>query len=333
MNVITKYSDIKDNQWFDLLKRSPTATWFQSNDANLFYASLPSIFEPFVYGVENDSILKGIIVGYVTKENSFVKQIFTRRAIIIGGPALSDDITDDELSLLLRTTKSELKHKAIYIETRNFNDYSKWKTVFDKCGFKYEPHLNFHVDTTSEDVINSNLGKSRKRDIKTSFRDGASIIENPTISQVKSFYDILSNLYKSKVKTPLFPFEFFKKLWINKYSRFLLVQLNNNIIGGTVCVEEKNKCLYEWFVCGKDGEYKSIFPSSVATYAGIKYASEHGCTKFDMMGAGSPAESYGVRDFKAKFGGKLVEHGRFCYVCKPLLYQIGKLGVKMLKRR
>ncbi len=333
MNLITKYSDIDFQQWQDLLKKSSASTWFQSADAYNFYASLPDLFEPFVYGVENGGALKGVMVGYITKEKNAIKQFLTRRAIIIGGPALAEDITDEELNFLLNAAKSDLKRRAIYIETRNFNDYSKWRAVFEKCGFKYEEHLNFHIDTTSEDVVNANLGKSRKRDIRTSFRDGAVIVENPTIDQVKSYYDILLNLYKTRVKTPLFPFEFFQKLWEHKDGRFLLVELNGDIIGGTVCVEEKGKCLYEWFACGRDGESKSIFPSSVATYAGIKYAAEHGCARFDMMGAGTPAESYGVRDFKAKFGGKLVEHGRFCYVCKPLLYQIGRLGVKILKRR
>lgn len=333
MSLITKYSEIDFQQWKDLLKKSPTATWFQSIDAYNFYASLPNLFEPFVYGVENDGVLKGVIVGYITKEKNAIKQFLTRRAVVIGGPALANDITDEELICLLNTAKSEMKHKAIYIETRNFNDYSKWRTVFEKCGFRYEDHLNFHIDTSSEDIVNANLGKSRKRDIKTSFRDGATIIENPTLEQVKEYYNILSNLYKVKVKTPLFPFDFFRKLWEMPFGKFLLVELNDCIIGGAVCVEEKNKCLYEWFVCGKDGESKSIFPSSVATYAGIKYAMEHGCARFDMMGAGAPTESYGVRDFKAKFGGRLVEHGRFCYVCRPLLYQIGKLGVKILKRR
>lgn len=332
MSLITKYSEIDFQQWKDLLKKSPTATWFQSIDAYNFYASLPHLFEPFVFAVENGGALKGIIVGYITREKNALKQFFTRRAIIIGGPALAGDITDEELICLLNTAKSELERKAIYIETRNFNDYSKWRTVFEKCGFKYEEHLNFHIDTSSEDIVNANLGKSRKRDIRTSFRDGATIVENPTIEQVKSYYEILLNLYKTKVKTPLFPFDFFQKLWEHKDGRFLLVELNGDIIGGTVCVEEKSKCLYEWFACGRDGESKSIFPSSVATYAGIKYATEHGSTRFDMMGAGTPAESYGVRDFKAKFGGKLVEHGRFCYVCNPLLYQIGKYGVKMLKK-
>lgn len=331
-NIISTYKDIELNSWNILVQTSNTSTWFQSAEAYNFYSSLPELFKPFVYAIENSGLLKGIIVGYITCEKNALKQFFTRRAIVIGGPALAGDITDEELSCLLNTVKSELKRKVIYIETRNFNDYSKWRTVFEKCEFEYEEHLNFHVDTSSEDVVNANLGKSRKRDIKTSFRDGTTIIENPTLEQIKECYNILSNLYKVKVKTPLFPFDFFRKLWEMPFGKFLLVELNDCIIGGTVCVEEKNKCLYEWFVCGKDGESKSIFPSSVATYAGIKYAMEHGCARFDMMGAGAPTESYGVRDFKAKFGGRLVEHGRFCYVCNLLLYQIGKYGVKMLKK-
>ena len=51
-----------------------------------------------------------------------------------------------------------------------------------------------------------------------------------------------------------------------------------------------------------------------------------------MMGAGKPDDDYVVRDFKAKFGGQLVEHGRFLHVLNPLFYNIGKIGVKLLKK-
>ena len=50
-----------------------------------------------------------------------------------------------------------------------------------------------------------------------------------------------------------------------------------------------------------------------------------------MMGAGKPDEGYGVRDFKARFGGTMVEEGRFIHVSHPVLYSIGKIGVKLLK--
>lgn len=364
---IVRNNDINRATWSALVQGAETGTWFQTPEAYGFFASMPDLFRPFVVAVErvndltNERTLRGVCVGYVTVEKNPIKQFLTRRAIIIGGPALADDATDEEVNALLCALKSTLLSgrdgvgfQPIYIETRNFNDYSRWKEAFKNAGFSYEPHLNFHVDTTSVEVVEANLGKSRKRDIKTSIRDGALIIEQPTIEQVKEYYSILENLYKTKVKTPLFQLSFFEALYAHPDGRFLLVGLpkedgSTEIIGGTVCVVfDKNKSaiinhkseitmtpfgvMYEWFVCGRDGEWKSIFPSSYATYAGIKYAAEHGCARFDMMGAGTPNEAYGVRDFKARFGGKEVEHGRFLSVTKPLLYRLGVIGVKLLKR-
>lgn len=352
MLKILKYSEINLEEWSRLVASSTTGTWFQTPEAYEFYTSMPELFKPFAYGLENEGVLRAVCVGYVTVEKSAFKQFFTRRAIIVGGPCFADDCINEEVSLLLSTLRQQLSTGAnapIYIESRNFNDYSRWKSAFAAVGFDYVPHLNFHVDTFSVEIVDANLGKSRKRDIKTSIRDGATIIEKPTLEQVREYYTILEHLYKSRVKTPLFPFSFFENLWQHKDGRFILVELNGEIIGGTVCVvfnrdkfetiNHKSQIItppsvvYEWFVCGRDGEWKSIFPSSLATYAGIMYAAEHGMSRFDMMGAGTPNEAYGVRDFKARFGGKEVEHGRFLCVTKPLLYKIGVLGVKILKHK
>ena len=377
---ILQYSDIDPQQWQALIDRSPYATWFQTKEAYEFYASLPEEMTPFAVGVVEDveckaesvkfkgmgnseadtnastpytlhptPTLKGVVVGYITRERNSLKQFFTCRAIIIGGPVIDEDATAEEITALLNAVKklqrSDLQPvgrstakrstglSPIYIETRNFHDYSRWKEVFQNAGCAYQPHLNFHVDTSSMELVESRLGKNRKRDIKTSIRDGAMIIEHPTIEQVRTYYALLKHLYTTKIKTPLFSWDFFEKLHAHPNGRFILVELNGEIIGGTVCVVLPNKCMYEWFVCGRDGEWKSIFPSSLATYAGIRYAAEHGCIRFDMMGAGKPDEAYGVRDFKARFGGEQVEHGRFLCVRKPLLYWIGKMGVKWLKRK
>lgn len=332
MTQLLTYPDIDPQQWQALVEQSPYATWFQTKEAYEFYAANPNEMKPFAVGVNEDNNLKGLVVGYITNEKNSIKQFLTRRAIIIGGPLLDKNISDEALKILLLAVKRLLKD-VIYIETRNFNDYTQWKSIFEHCGFNYQPHLNFHVDTTSVDLVESRLGKNRKRDIKTSIRDGATVIEHPTIEQVRTYYAMLKHLYTTKIKTPLFSWDFFEKLYAHPNGRFILVELNGEIIGGTVCVELPERCLYEWFVCGRDGEWKSIFPSSLATYAGICYAAEHGCSRFDMMGAGKPDEAYGVRDFKARFGGEQVEHGRYLCIRKPLLYQIGKLGVKLLKKR
>lgn len=328
---IVEGNHIDPKAWADLVSRSPVATWFQTHEAYSFFDGL-SFLKAFAYAVEVEGQLKGVMVGYIQKDGGKLKQFFSRRAIVLGGPLLAHDISDEELTLLLHSVKELVKKKAIYLETRNFNDYSRWRTVFEDCGCQYEPHLNFHINTESVDIAQANVGKHRWRYIRISLRDGASLIETPSSTQLKAFYSILRDLYRTKVKTPLFPNEFFDQLSKQNGAKFFLVECQSVVIGGAVCVCLEGKAVYEWFVCGDEGFQKGIRPSSVATWFGIDYSARNGYPVFDLMGAGKPNEEYGVRDFKAEFGGKLVEHGRYVFVSKPLLYRVGKLGVKIMKK-
>ena len=356
MIKLLTYPDIDPQQWSELVQSSPTATWFQTPEAYRFYSSVSDML-PFAYGVSEEGRLVGVVVGYITQERCLLKQYFTRRAIIYGGPLLANDISETALAELLKavsecrvysveckgnenskavtsaSTPYPLHHTPIYIESRNFHDYSKWKSIFEKNGFAYQPHLNFHVNTTTADLAQSNIGKHRWKYIRLSMRDGAKIVENPSIEQVQAFYSILNDLYRTKVKTPLWSWEFFERLYYVDNAKYILVELDGKIVGGAACVCLPGKALYEWYACGLDNCRDDIRPTSVAIWGEMQYAAENGYPLFDFMGAGKLDEPYGVRDFKAEFGGELVEHGRFLCVRKPLLYWIGKMGVNWLKRR
>jgi len=338
VKILTDIKEIEFAQWEQLLANSPTATWFQSPAAYRFFASQPNLFSAFVVAIPS----RAYCVGYITHSSSPLKQWFTRRAIVLGGPALAADCSDKEVYVLLATLQSYLASRAIYLELRNFNSYTTWQHAFVKAGFSYEPHNNFHVSTalfatpTDEptDVVAGTMSNMRVRNIKASLRDGVQIIDQPSLPQVKEYYTILRRLYRRKVKKPLFPFSFFEQLYAHPDAHFLLVGLPSNgtikIIGGTICVAQEGRCLYEWFVSGMDGRWPSIYPSSVATYAAIRYAADHSLPRFDMMGAGIPNKHYGVRDFKAEFGGDLVEHGRYKHIFHTLLYRMGVIGVHFL---
>ena len=330
MIKVLTHNQIDKQQWQELIEASATATWFQTDEAYQFYASVSEMI-PFATAVENNGKLRAVCVGYTTQETNTIKQYLTCRAIIIGGPLLANDATDEEEATLLKAIKL-LGDKAIYVETRNFNDYSRWKTVFEANGFAYQPHLNFHVDCTLENVLTT-MSESRRRQIKKAIKSGVAIVEAQSQEDVRTYYDILKDLYKNKVKTPLFPLDFFLRFYENGFGKYLLVKYEDKIIGGIMCPILKGRTIYEWFVCGMDEQYKNQYPSVMATYAAIEYAQLNGLSRFDFMGAGKPDEAYGVRDFKARFGGEMVEHGRYLYVRKPLLYNIGKLGVKLLKKR
>ena len=193
MKVLSEISSINREQWAELIRQSSTSTWFQTCEAYDFYAAQPELFTPFVVAVENTN-LRGICVGYITVERKAWKQFLTRRAIIIGGSALAEECTNEEVTELMQAVVSKCKELgAIYVETRNFNDYSRWREGFINAGFTYEEHNNFHIDTVSfasevgryNQVVAGLMGKNRVRDIKTSFRDGAVVIDNPTIEQVR----------------------------------------------------------------------------------------------------------------------------------------------------
>lgn len=330
--VIRHIEEIDRSAWKDLLEKSGYRSFFQSVECFELYSAM-SFMEPFVVAVEEDGTLEGLVVGYIQKDGGRLKRCLSRRAIVNGGPLLREGISEDALARLLNGCRQCLKGKAIYVEFRNFEDYSSCKDTFRKCGFAYHEHLNFHIDTSSVQVMEDNLGKSRKRDIKYSLREGAAVVEKPSENRLKEFYKVLENLYRTKVRTPLFPYEFFSYLSGQDYARIQTVEYDGRTIGGTVCVCLGGCAVYEWFACGEDGVYKNIYPSTLATWSAMKFAAENGYPRFDMMGAGTPGKGYGVREFKAKFGGKLVEHGRFIHVFSPVLYGIGKLGVKILKSR
>ena len=139
-STILTYTEIDREAWSRLVQTSRTGTWFQSPEAYELFASLPEMFTPFAFGVvgkpESDSgqiieaTLRGVCVGYVTKEKSRLRQFFTRRAIILGGPCLAEDATDEEVTALLSTLNAQLStlnsqhstlNAPIYIEIRNFN--------------------------------------------------------------------------------------------------------------------------------------------------------------------------------------------------------------------
>ena len=312
--------------------------------------------------------LVGLVVGYVRKESSAIKQFFTRRAIIIGGPLLAEDISDEALAALLEAVKNQpilspsLKGRTsntkklspfplgegwgeaynspslqggdggrlpIYIETRNFHDYSRWKEVFEACGFSYQPHLNIQVACNETHT----MSEQRRRQVKKAIGNGATICEAQSEQEIRDWYQILAKLYREKVRTPLFTEEFFLDFYRKGWGKYLLVKHEGKVIGGMMCPILESRAIYEWYVCGLDEEYREQYPSVMATYAAIEYAKKNGLPLFDFMGAGKPDANYGVRDFKKEFGGEVVEHGRFLCVRKPILYAIGKLGVKWLKRR
>ncbi len=322
MIVPVEHIDLK--QWNDLLQQSATASWFQSPQAYTFYQSVSDELKPFGFGLITESNLKGVCIGYI------VGNFFTARAIIQGGVLLADDSADGEVRELLNAILAHLKHKAIYVEMRNLNDYSNYKQSFLQCGFDYRPHLNY-IQTTA--TIREDIDRNRRRNISKSEQNGLifeSRKSNISDKDIDDLYDLLRSLYSSKLMLPLFSRAFFYKLIALDDAQCFIVRHNGKIVGGELCVRMGDKTLYDWYGCG-DNSLRDVHPSEYVTFKAIEWARDNHICYFDFMGAGSPDEVYGVRDFKARFGGQPVEYGRYICVNDPIRYFMGTIGVKCLK--
>ena len=316
-------------KWEILLSDNLFSTPFQSPDFYDFFNSNPNLSAK-VFAVEENNELKSLCVVTFQKENG-IKGYFSRRAIIYGGPLVVSQ-GNNYLSELLKRINDSLKSKVIYTETRNLNDYSDYKNDFIRAGFAFEQHLNYRLNCTSEETVWANMNTNRKRQIKKALKNGVVLEEAKTGDEIAQYYQILHDLYVNKIKKPLFPFPFFKILFEKNLAKFILVKWQDKIIGGIVSPVLPDKIIYEFYICGLDQEYKDLSPSVMATYAAIEYGFKNNLKTFDFMGAGKPDEDYGVRDFKAKFGGELVEHGRYLKINNPFLYSLGKTALSLLAK-
>lgn len=316
------------SEWKRLIERSKQSTIFQSEKCYDLYKNALG-FDTFCFYVLENNILVGLALGYIEKDGGFIMQFLSRRAIIHGGLLLADDASSNIVKTLCNGIVDELKKKTIYVEIRNYCNCEAYRKQIESTGFKYIDHLDIHVDTSDYQSMISNIYSNKKREIKLNLDLDVEIDLDPTLDDVISWYVILKTLYKKKIHTPLFPKSFFIKSFDRDMIKYILVKYKGNVIGGVMCIGDDN-VLYEWFECGeKKGK---INGSILATYAALKYASTNGYAMFDMMGAGRSGDSYGVRRFKSEFGGKIIELGRFVFICNKLLYKIGESGIWIMRK-
>ena len=333
------FENFTDSPWkakaTEFIHSHPKGGFFQCPAFFEFIATVPG-YQPTLWLVinENDQVV-GSLLGVLQSNGKHIKSWLSRRMICWGGPLVIENNNEEHTTIsreLLNTFQKDTAKSAIYAEFRNFFDTSNLEGTFKEQGFTYKPHLNFLVKTDELSAVKKRMSNSRWRQIKSTLKLGATIVEPENDSDVQDFYEILQELYREKVKKPLPDYQLFSKFWKSDLAKIFLVKFEGKVVGGILCPIYQNQIIYEWYVCGKDGLVKGLYPSVLATWAPIEYGLENGYNHFDFMGAGKPDEDYGVREFKARFGGEQVSFGRYEIILNNSLYQVGKLGLQLYKK-
>ncbi|MCH8033712.1 MAG: GNAT family N-acetyltransferase [Bacteroidetes bacterium] len=289
-------------------------------------------YKPFAFAVIDYNEIVAIIAGVIETNLFPPVDILTSRAVIRGGPLIINN-SRKILDYLLSNLITKLKSECIYIQFRNLWNFNSEKDVFNKYNFRYVTHLAIlnRLDQPRELLIKK-INKNKRGNINKSLNKGIVFKEINDVDEFSKCIGLINQTY-SRVKLPVPNKKFFSKAFDKLHSIGLLKVFgayDNLILIGTrleLCYKHR---IYDWYA-GSDDNYKNRYPNDFLPYHIFLWGQEHNFNVFDFGGAGKPNIPYGVRDHKIKFGGDLVEFGRFERILKPTLMKIGRLGLKIYK--
>jgi serine/alanine adding enzyme len=257
---------------------------------------------------------------------------FTTRSVAYGSVLCAPDPEGREaLGMLLQTYGQEVDRSVLFTELRNLSDLGSVQTVLEQHRFLYEDHLNYLVDLNRPpEAVLQGFGRRTRKKIRRALRQGEVRIEDVHGPEgVALCYELFEKSYAA-AQVPLADRSLFESafdlLYPSGMVRFLLAWIDDDCIAGSADLVFKDT-IYGWYG-GVDRCSSSYVPSELLMWHIVRWGAENGYRLYDFGGAGKPDEEYGVRDFKAKFGGELVCFGRNTYVHAPGRLALSKVGYK-----
>jgi len=240
----------------------------------------------------------------------------------------------EALTSLLQAYSDGVKGRCLFTELRNLADLSRLQPLLQSQSFTYEDHLNYLIDLDrpSEAVL-QDIGRRAQKQIRRALRKGqVTIAEVDRLEQVAPCYELLAGTY-ARARVPLADRSLFEVLFDVLQPRgmvkFLTARVGEAYAATSVELIYKGT-IYGWYG-GLDRNYGRYNPTELLTWHILKWGAENGYCTYDFGGAGKPGEDYGVRDFKAKFGGQLVCYGRNTQVHAPAKLAISKAGYRVYR--
>jgi len=283
----------------------------------------------------NGQLLALLTPVQVTLHNGILRRLMTRSIAYGGVLYVQDENIKVALGELLRECTRKTKSDALFTELRNLSDVNPIKDTLSDCGYIFEEQLNYLVDVSgSPEQVMQNIGSRTRKNIRHALRKGKVVVELVSKpSQIDDWYDLVKKSY-NLARVPLADISLFKAAYEvlspKGMARFYLARIGSVYVAATAELPFKD-VIYGWY-SGVDRTFASEYPGELLMWEILCWGAENGYKVYDFGGAGKPDEHSGVRDFKAKFGGQLVNYGRNTKIHSPQLMRLSKLGYEIYRK-
>ncbi|MCC7084100.1 MAG: GNAT family N-acetyltransferase [Pirellulales bacterium] len=256
------------------------------------------------------------------------------RAVFYAEPLCSDHPDSMKaLSQLLAFHDARVRRSVLFAEVRPLFAPGSERVVLERAGYSHLEYLNvlYNVSQPVEDMW-LEVHKSAQRAVRQCERRGLTVAEVPKDSAVETLYPLLQLSYGHS-GVPLADRSLFEaavaELCQHGYAKFFAVFDGAAPVAMDVMLTFKDR-IYFWY--GGVTRAAAGSPCSLLRWFELKWAHDNGFAVCDSGGAGWPNIPYGVRDFKRKFGGDLVQYGRYRKVFAPRTLAMAEKAYN-LKRR
>lgn len=310
----------------------------QQCDGNIFHT--PEMYQVFQHvngfkpeiwvarGVEHQ-ILGLMLPVHITLFKKYLRRL-TTRTVVFGGLLFDKTpIGFEAMDFLLKTYKKSVGLKSLFTEIRNSVSYGDFQQNLQNLGFQFEDHLNYLLDlSVSPEEIFNRIGPRTRKNIRHGLNQSKIMMTNVTnVEDVIESYELISNTYHN-ARVPLSDRSLFISAFNTLYPKGMIMWTNAVIDGSprATSLELMYKdTVFGWY-SGMDRAFASYVPNEMLMWHILQKSAEKGFVEYDFGGAGKPNVNYGVRDFKAKFGGNLVNYGRNIWIPNRPLFNASRLG-------
>lgn len=317
-------------KWEAFIASHPQRNIFQSPAMFGLYGRIANYYPGVIAATDERGEIKAILLYNIISEPGIMRQL-SGRSIITGGPLAHND-DPYYISLLLEYYRRLIKkYRVIYTQIRNLSDTAWLKAVAKKHRFQYDHHLTIHIDLTQGvDRLKEGMHKKRFSNIKRAYKKNVIVRSIRSEIELTEACALIQKTY-DRINVPSPP----PGLFLNAFQmlgdriRFMAAYTEDRMIACRIYLLY-NSIMYDWYA-GSDLSYTHLCPNDILPWEAMLWGKENQIHTYDFAGAGKPGKPYGVRDYKLKFGGSLYDFGRYECVHKPVLFEIGKIGMKLFK--
>ena len=319
--------EVSESSWMDFVYECPGFNLFQSP---AFYHVLERTrgYRPHVLTSSKDGTIQAVLVSVLVSYLHIKFNRFVTSALILGGPLGEPAF----FPALLEAHDSIASRGAVLSQIRNVHPPESRETITNS-GYVWTDQLDYVIDLRKdeEDLLRA-MSKSRRKNLSIADESDLHAVQLSARDK-DEIYAVLRQTY-SRAGIPLADRSLFDSA-LDALPRsgdlWAVGARHVNDLCALRLVLRWKDWLFDWYA-GSTDVGRRLHADEWLLWRILRDGIKEGCHTFIFGGAGEPDKPYGPREFKRRFGGEMVNPGRFEKVYHPVMLRGAEFGYRVWRK-